>query len=173
MPKKRSGARKTNVEREAEKQAVKTLYYAGQSLLDAAEAVGVSHDAARQWAVRDGWTKEIQAAKSLVQSRSQAVAPATRIAFDRAKTGKMTRNLLSKAAFRMAREVAHQAKANPLSMFEDNASNFKQLTEAAAKIDGSWEDSSANRFAVSLNLNAIVQSGAIREIPPGAVIEEE
>ena len=160
---------KTKQEREAEKQRVKTLYCAGHSITDSARAVGVKQQTAFKWQQREGWKQEISQAKALVQSPSNFVHLDKNIAFDRAKTGKETRDLLSQASLRNARYMLEQ----PEEMIFAGAAQFKAHVEAAAKIAGTWEDASANRFAIDLHINTLVSSGQIQEVPEGVQIVEE
>ena len=146
---------KTKQDREAEKQRVKTLYYSGQTLSEAARAVGVTSEVARQWASRHGWTKEIQGVKQLVQSSSHPVTPDLNIAFDLAETNKKSRAALAQIAnlsvTRKLKKLAETEDA-PGIIIED-ASDFAAITKATAQIAGDWEDQGqGNKLAIAINI---------------------
>lgn len=157
----------TTAERDRLKERLKTLIYAGHSVRVASEMCGIEETTAQKWATRGGWRKEIQQVKQLV-SMSEGVPSATTILFDRAVTAKETRNSLSRSALKVAKEIETM---NPSEIYA-TASQFKATVESSAKLAGDWEQDQGNRFAVSLNLNQVVASGQIREVPLGTEIIE-
>lgn len=161
----------TKFDRAALAERVKVLFFAGNTLADACEMAGAPYEAIKKQSQREQWTEQRQEAEGLALRKSRLVPSVSRVAFDRAKTGRQTRNLLAKTAFRGARALYQETKANPLLPVEQ-ASAFKQFTEAAAKIDGTWESTEGNKFAVSLSLNSIVQGGGIKVVPPGVEVVE-
>ena len=171
----RKVALKTKQEREAEKQAVKTLYCAGQSLADAARAVGVTAESARQWAFKERWKDQVSQAQKLAARHSQSVTPQQNIAFDLAATNRQSRAALAQianlAVMRKLKSVTEDDQHPGFAIFD--AGDFASTVKATAQIAGDWENASASKFAVSLQLNQIVQSGGIIDAPEGVTIVEE
>ena len=159
MPAKKRAV-KTRLDKEREKEAVRILYCRGESLADAAKAVDVSYDVVRQWASKEGWRQQVNEAQQLVKRPSQDFTIPQKVAFDFAETKKETRSAFARSSLKVAKWAEETAQSTPEILFE-MGSQYKAHVESAAKVAGDWEDSSANKFAVSLNINALPQGQVI------------
>jgi hypothetical protein len=171
MPAKKR-AIKTRHEKEREKEAAKVMICQGQASADVARALGINHGTLRNWISNEGWSAEIKQAQELMKSRVQNPTIAQRVAFDFAETKKETRSAWARSSLKVAKWAEETAQNTPEVLFE-MGSQYKAHVEASAKVAGDWEDASANKYAVALNLNQYVSSGAIREAGEDVRIVEE
>ncbi len=171
-----------------EREDTRILVYQGYSVREAARLVGIAEATALQWSAKEGWLADLQRIRALAQS-SQVKPPdkytmqdhqqqsgsdtAQSVAFDLASTNRQSRAALSQIANLTAMHTLKTVTTRPQTIPVESVQDLKALTETAAKIDGSWDDASASRFAVSLNINQMVQSGAIQEIDPSVTYIEE
>lgn len=173
MPRKLAApTRLSAADRERLKERLKTLIYAGHNVRSASEMCGMEESTAQKWATRYGWRKEIKQVKALAPKSSEGVPTAANILFDLTQTNRQSRAALAQIAnltvMRKLKAVTED-EGHPGLLITD-ASDFAAVTKATAQIAGDWEDASANRFAVSLHLNQLVQGGQIKEIPPGVTV---
>ena len=162
MPAKKRAV-KTRLDKEREKEAVRILYCRGESLADAAKAVGVSYDVVRQWASKEGWKQQVNEAQQLVKRPSRDFTIPQKVAFDFAETKKETRFAFARSSLKVAKWAEETAQSTPEILFE-MGSQYKAHVESAAKVAGDWESADGNKFAISLNIN---------NLPPGQVVDVE
>lgn len=159
----------TKFDKEKDRNDVKALVFQGHKLCDAARIVGVGLSAAKAWSARENWTEEMARIQQLAKRGKPSVTLAEKVIFDRVRTGRKTRNLLMRTAHRVAKWTLEEAKERPEVIYE-TAASFKAMTESTAKLDGTWDDSSASKFAVNIQLNALAsKTGAIRELTAAEV----
>ena len=178
----------TKFDKERQREDIKLLVFvSGYSIREAARLVGVNEDSACGWAAKERWTAQLQRIREMAQVKqgeeltsgnqttewphSKALkSTAEVVAFDLAATHRQNRVLLTKGIHKAAVEIGEKMTGEEVVMA---AASVKAIVGSAKELDGSWTDSSANRFAVSLNLNQIVSSGLITEIPEGVEVIEE
>lgn len=168
-----------------EREDTRILVYQGYSVREAARLVGISEATALAWSAKENWLADVQRIRALAQSQIQPreeptmqnhqqqshSGTAQSVAYDLAKTNRETRSLLARGIHKAARHIADGMM--PEEMINAGP-QVKAIVSSAKEIDGTWQDSSASKFAVSLQINQMVQGGLVQDIPEGAIcIEEE